>query len=42
VVALEERLVVEGIDVGGAAVHEQEDDAFGAGGEVGGADGEWI
>jgi hypothetical protein len=42
VVALEEGLVVEGVDLRGAAVHEQEDDALGAGGEVGGADGEGI
>ena len=40
VVAREARLGVESVDVGDAAVHEQEDDALGARGEVWGAGGE--
>jgi hypothetical protein len=32
---LEERLGIEGVDLGGAAVHEEVDDAFGGAGELG-------
>ena len=35
VVALEERLVIEGVDVGGSALHEEEDDPFRPRREVG-------
>jgi hypothetical protein len=42
VVALEQGLIVEGVDLGRAAVHEQEDDTLGTGGEVGLLDGEGV
>src|SRR4051794_18542961 len=42
IIALEQRLGVEGIDMARSAFHEQEDDAFGLGGKVRGLRGEWI
>ena len=42
VIADEGGFVVEGIDVGGTAVHEEKDDAFGAWSESGDLAGEWM
>ena len=42
VIADEGGFVVEGIDVGGTAVHEEKDDAFGAWRESGDLAGEWM
>ena len=41
-IADEGGFVVEGIDGGGAAVHEEKDDAFGAWSESGDLAGEWM
>lgn len=42
VIADECGLIVEGIDVGGTAVHEEKNDAFGAWSESGDLAGEWM
>ena len=42
VVAIEERLVIEGVDLRGAAMHEQEDDALGPRGKMRRARGQRI